>query len=98
MLTDSPTGLPRWPVRAVGYAHFTPPTHRTRRDGLGASAVRAAGRRASGSDYAFAPPVASSRRTDRFRILAGFIAFAQPSVRHYDTKTLKQPKRYYFQR
>jgi len=25
---------PRWPVRAVGSAHFAPPTQRTRRDGL----------------------------------------------------------------
>ena len=57
---------PRWPVRAVGSAHFAPPTQRTRRDGLVHGPVRAASRRAGGDDYAFVPPAAPSSRTDRF--------------------------------
>ena len=32
---DFRPAMPRWPVRAVGCAHFAPPTHRTRRDGQG---------------------------------------------------------------
>jgi hypothetical protein len=67
------------------------PPHAPRRSG--ASAVRAAVRRASGDDYAFVPPVAPSSRTDRFCIFDGFIAFAQRSVRRYDTQTMKTPTR-----
>jgi hypothetical protein len=67
------------------------PPHAPRRSG--ASAVRAAVRRASGNDYAFVPPVAPSSRTDRFCTFDGFIAFAHRSVRRYDTETMKTPRK-----
>ena len=66
------------------------PPHAPRRSG--ASAVRAAVRRASGDYYAIVPPVAPFSRTDRICIFAGFIPFAQRSVRRYDTQTMKTPK------
>jgi hypothetical protein len=93
MLTD----LPRKDsalARAGGWRRsfrFANPPHAPRRSG--ASAVRAAVRRASGDDYAFVPPVAPSSRTDRFYIIAGFIAFAQRSVKRYDAQTMKKLKR-----
>ncbi|HRZ56914.1 MAG TPA: type IV toxin-antitoxin system AbiEi family antitoxin [Candidatus Paceibacterota bacterium] len=59
----------------------------------GASAVRAAVRRASGNDYAIVPLVAPSSRTDRFLIFTGFYPFAQRSVRRYATQTMKTPTR-----
>lgn len=93
MLTDLPT-KDSAPARAGGrlrsFRSANPP-HAPRRSG--ASAVRAAVRRASGNDYAFVPPVAPSSRTDRLPILAGFNPFAQQSVRRYDTQTMKMPKR-----
>src|SRR5437867_3195900 len=67
------------------------PPHAPRRSG--ASAVRAAVRRASGNDYALVPPVAPSSRTDRSHTVGALIAFAQRSVRRYDTRTMKKPKR-----
>lgn len=93
MLTDSPK-QDSAPARAGGWLRSfrsVNPPHAPRR--LGASAVRAAVRRASGDDYAFVPPVALSSRTDRFPIFAGFNPFAQRSVRRYDTGTMKRPRR-----
>jgi hypothetical protein len=93
MLTDSPkqdSALARaggW-LRSFRSANPPPAPRRS-----GASAVRAAVRRANGNDYAFVPPVAPSSRTDRFPIFAGFNPFAQRSVRRYDTQTMKKLKR-----
>lgn len=61
-------GPPRWPVRAVGGAHFAPPTHRTRRDGLDHGRSVPLPVALGGDDYAFVPPAAPSSRTDRLRI------------------------------
>lgn len=78
-------GSPRWPVRAVGGAHFAPPTHRTRRDGQDHLRSVPLSVATGGNDYALVPPVAPSSGTDRFGTFIGFIAFAQRSVRRYDT-------------
>ena len=89
-LTKQDTALARaggW-LRSFRSANPPPAPRRS-----GASAVRAAVRRANGNDYAFVPPVAPSGRTDRFPIFAGFNPFAQRSVRRYDTQTMKKLKR-----
>lgn len=59
---------PRWPVRAVGCAHFAPPTQRTRRDGLDHGRSVPLPVALGGDDYAFVPPAAPSSRTDRLCI------------------------------
>jgi hypothetical protein len=60
--------MPRWPVRAVDYAHFAPPTQRTRRAGLVHVRSVPLPVALGGDDYAFVPPAAPSSRTDRLSI------------------------------
>ncbi len=76
MPTDTPTGSPRWPVRAIGCSHFVPPTHRMRRDGLDDRRSVLLPVALDRDDYAFAPPAAPSSHTDRFCNFDGFSPFA----------------------
>jgi len=55
-------------VRAVDCAHFAPPTHRPRRDGLDHGRSVPLSVALGGDDYAFVPPAAPVSRTDRFFI------------------------------
>jgi len=76
MLADLPQENPAL-ARAVDWLRSfrsANPPHAPRRSG--ASAVRAAVRRASGNDYAFVSPVAPSSHTDRFRYAGGQLSSA----------------------
>jgi len=70
--------MPRWPVRAVDYAHFAPPTQRTRRDGLVHCRSVPLPVALGGNDYAFVPPAAPSSSTDHLSILFSLNSLDHP--------------------